>query len=565
MLEEVRLRDFGVIDEAVLELGAGLVAITGETGAGKTMISQALELLVGARADSTLVRAGARRAIVDGQLRASTTVAERAEGLGGELDDGALIVTRLVGADGRSRAQVGGISVPVGTLASLLGDRVVMHAQTDQLELLSKSAQREVLDRYADIDEWPTYRDYQDGYRRLGELNAELDEITTRSRERAREADLLRHGIAEIGRAEPKPGEEQALVEERDRLANVDALRTAVTDAHHLLADDRGALEQLAVAAKAIGPTRLQDATLAAVADQLQEALAVASDAAGVLAAYDLDVDPARLEEVGERLALLRSLTRKYGADIEAVLEWKAAGETRLSALENDDARVTEITTDIAELRETLSRHAAALSSRRVEAGDQLAAEVTNELSALAMPQAKLVVRVDRAPEQDGLEVDGATYRFGPHGVDDVTFLLVPHRGAEARPLARAASGGELSRVMLGLELALADAHPVETFVFDEVDAGVGGEAAVEIGRRLARLAGRAQVIVITHLPQIAAFADHHLAVAKDDDTAVVRRIDGSDRVRELSRMLAGRSESTLAHGHAAELLAAAAGAKHAS
>ncbi|MER7410343.1 MULTISPECIES: DNA repair protein RecN [Streptomyces] len=572
VLEEMRIKALGVIDDAVVELSPGFTAVTGETGAGKTMVVTSLGLLLGGRADAALVRVGAKAAVVEGRVVVppDARAARRAEEAGAELDDGALLISRTLSAEGRSRAHVGGRSVPVGLLSELSGDLVAVHGQTDQQGLLRTARQREALDRYAGEAVRTPLSAYRDAYRRLREVDATLEELTTRARERAQEADLLRFGLQEIEAAEPQPGEDAELAAEAERLGHAEALASAATVAHGALAGDPAdpegvdAATLVAGAHRSLEAVRAHDPALAALADRLSEVHILLSDVAGELAGYadDLDADPIRLAAVEERRATLAQLTRKYGEDITAVLAWAEESAGRLAELDGDDERLGELTAEREALRTELAELAGQLSRARAEAAERFADAVTEELAELAMPHARVSFELKHTEDPDGLEVDGRTLAFGPHGTDEVELLLTPHPGAQPRPVAKGASGGELSRVMLAVEVVFAGSDPVPTYLFDEVDAGVGGKAAVEVGRRLARLARSAQVVVVTHLPQVAAFADRHLVVEKTDDGSVthsgVKAMEGEDRVRELSRMLAGQEDSELARAHAEELLEAA-------
>ncbi|AZM52461.1 DNA repair protein RecN [Streptomyces sp. WAC 01529] len=571
----MRIRSLGVIDDAVVELSPGFTAVTGETGAGKTMVVTSLGLLLGGRADPALVRIGAKAAVVEGRLAvpADSSAAVRAEEAGAELDDGALLISRTVSAEGRSRAHLGGRSVPVGLLSELADDLVAVHGQTDQQGLLKPARQRGALDRYAGDAVAVPLAKYTAAYRRLRAVTAEVDEITTRARERAQEADLLRFGLEEIGGVEPREGEDTELAAEAERLGHAEALASAATSAHAALAGNPedpevvDASTLVAGASRALEAVRTHDPALSALADRLGEIGILLSDVAGELAGYadDLDADPLRLAAVEERRAALTQLTRKYGADIDAVLAWAEEGAARLSELEGDDDRLDELVAERDALRAELAGLAQTLTDARQEAASRFAAAVTEELASLAMPHARVSIAISstEVPEgSDGVVVDGRTVAYGPAGVDEVELLLAPHPGAPARPIAKGASGGELSRVMLAVEVVFAGTDPVPTYLFDEVDAGVGGKAAVEIGRRLARLAKSAQVVVVTHLPQVAAFADRQLLVEKTNDGMVTRSgvqvLEGEDRVRELSRMLAGQEDSETARAHAEELLATA-------
>ncbi|MFI9204636.1 DNA repair protein RecN [Streptomyces sp. NPDC053048] len=577
VLEEMRIRSLGVIDDAVVELSPGFTAVTGETGAGKTMVVTSLGLLLGGRADPALVRVGAKAAVVEGRLAVDgrSAVAVRAEEAGAELDEGTLLISRTLSAEGRSRAHVGGRSVPVGLLGELADDLVAVHGQTDQQGLLRPARQRQALDRYAGDAVSVPLAEYAGAYRRLRAVAATLDELTTRARERAQEADLLRFGLDEVAAVEPVAGEDVELAAEASRLGHAEALASSATAAHAALAgnpeDPEGidAATLVAGAHRALESVRAHDPALAALADRIGEIGILLADVAGELAGYasDLDADPRRLAAVEERRAALGQLTRKYGADIGEVLAWAESGAARLGELDGDDERIAELTAERDALRAELGELAQALTDARTEAAKRFADAVTAELASLAMPHARVsfAIRQNEAGDADaGIEVGGRAVAYGPHGADDVELLLAPHPGAQPRPVAKGASGGELSRVMLAVEVVFAGSAPVPTYLFDEVDAGVGGKAAVEVGRRLARLAQTAQVVVVTHLPQVAAFADRHLVVEKTHDGAVtrsgVRAMEGEARVRELSRMLAGQEDSELARAHAEELLEAARG-----
>ncbi|MFF4397944.1 DNA repair protein RecN [Streptomyces sp. NPDC001480] len=572
VLEEMRIRSLGVIDDAVVELSPGFTAVTGETGAGKTMVVTSLGLLLGGRADPALVRIGAGKAVVEGRIavppEASAVV--RAEEAGAELDDGALLISRTVSAEGRSRAHLGGRSVPVGLLAELADDLVAVHGQTDQQGLLKLTRQRQALDRYAGDAVAVPLAKYGEAYRRLRAVAAELEEIVTRARERAQEADMLRYGLDEVAGVEPRAGEDVELAEEAERLGHAEALASAATAAHAALAgnpeDPEGidAATLVAGAHRALEAVRSHDPALAALADRIGEIGILLGDVAGELAGYadDLDADPLRLAAVEERRAALTALTRKYGDDINAVLAWAEQGAARLTELDGDDERIGELTAERDALRAELGGLAQALTDARTDAAERFAAAVTAELASLAMPHARVSFDIRQTEDPEGVEVGGRTVAYGPSGVDEVELLLAPHPGAPPRPIAKGASGGELSRVMLAVEVVFAGTDPVPTYLFDEVDAGVGGKAAVEIGRRLAKLAKTAQVVVVTHLPQVAAFADRQLLVEKTNDGSVTRSgvkvLEGEERVRELSRMLAGQEDSETARAHAEELLATA-------
>jgi DNA repair protein RecN (Recombination protein N) len=575
MLEEIRIGSLGVIESSTLELGPGLTVITGETGAGKTMIVTALGLLLGGRADSGAVRSGARTARVEGVVRVGELAgfAAAVEEAGGEVEDDRVVLARNVSSEGRSRAFVGGASVPVSTLAGVAEPLVAVHGQSDQHRLLQARAQRDALDRSGGEEVAALLADYTALFRRLEDTEHELDEVVTTARDRAREADLLRFGLGEVEAVDPQPGEDAALAAEEARLGFADTLRTAAEQAREALSSDQDQPDALATTSAArtlLDGVRAHDREAGELADRLAEITYLLSDAAADVASYAdrLDTDPARLAGVSERRAALTALTRKYGDTIDEVLDWSARSAVRLLELDSTDERIGELREQQQQLRQRLGEAAAALSAARAARATALAEEVTAELALLAMPHARLGIEVRQAdaPAPVGdpapgspLRVGDRWLRFTSRGVDEVEFLLAANPGAEPRPLNKGASGGELSRVMLALEVALAGTSPVPTFVFDEVDAGVGGAAAVEVGRRLAQLARNAQVLVVTHLPQVAAYADRHVVVEKSLDGSITSSglsvLDAGQRERELSRMLAGLTDSDTALAHARELL----------
>ena len=582
MLSEIRIRGLGVIEDVTLELSPGLTVVTGETGAGKTMVVTGLHLLFGGRADPARVRAGSGRAVVDGRLRlpADSPVLARAAEAGAEVDeDGELLISRAIAVEGRSRAFLGGSAVPAGLLGEIGEGVLAVHGQSDQLRLLRPAEQRAQLDRYGTLA--AAVERHRAAYGSWRTLADDLADRTARTRELAREADALRAGLAEIAAAGPQPGEDTALGVEAEKLAHADALRLAAQTAHDALAGDPAdpgvdaadATALLGAARRALSHESAADPELEALEKRLDEVSYLVADVATELASYGerLDADPGRLAVVEDRRAVLKSLVRKYGATegtLEEVLAWAADAERRLADLDVSDDALAELARRRDEAGAAVARLAGELSAARREAADRFGTAVTAELTGLAMPRAVVSVEVRRRPapaEGVAVELAGERVAVGPEGVDEVEVLLRPHPGAPALPIQRGASGGELSRVMLAVEVVLAGTDPVPTMVFDEVDAGVGGRAAVEIGRRLARLAADHQVLVVTHLPQVAAYADAHVLVDKaDSDGALVtksdvRVLDDAGRVRELARMLAGLDDSELGRAHAEELLATAA------
>ncbi|ONM48941.1 DNA repair protein RecN [Nocardia donostiensis] len=579
MLTEIRIDGLGVISTATAQFHEGLTVLTGETGAGKTMVVTSLHLLGGARADAGRVRLGASKAVVEGRFTvddvndaARAEVQQVLESAAAEPDDdGSIIAIRSVGSDGRSRAHLGGRGVPASVLADFTAPLLTVHGQNDQLRLQRPEQQLQALDRFADDTVGPLLREYQAHRRTWLDARTELLERTARGRELALEAERLQQSLTEIDAVAPEPGEDERLVAEIRRLSDLDSLREAAVAAHAALAgpadapeDGGGALDALGVARSRMETA--EDPALAELAPRLGEVIAVVVDVTTELSGYlsDLPSDPGALDSLLTRQAELKTLTRKYAADIDGVLAWADEARTRLGSLDVSEEALAALAAEVDAAAERVRAAAVKLSAARSKAAGALAAAVSAELGGLAMGKAKLEVQVRpvSAGPQDSapLAVDGAELHAGPTGVDEVEFRLAAHSGAQSLPLSKSASGGELSRVMLALEVVLAGSDHGATMVFDEVDAGVGGRAAVEIGRRLARLARTHQVIVVTHLAQVAAFADTHLVVNKSDDgegavNSGVRALTNDERVVELARMLAGLDDTETGRAHAWELL----------
>ena len=577
MFSQMRIRGVGVIDDAVLHLSPGLNVLTGETGAGKTMVVSGLGLLLGERADSALVRTGADSALVEGvvQLPPEHPALARAAEAGAEHDDGELVIARTIAAAGRSRAHVGGRTAPVGVLAELGELLVAVHGQADQWRLKQGEAHREVVDDFGG-PELTALRDrvadLHDQWRAAAREHARL---VADARERAREIDALTASLEEIEAVDPHAGEDVALRAEDERLAHADTLRLAAAQALAELSGDEYAGDPVPNVRDLVGSARsaLSHATqhddrLRGLDDRLHEVGTLVTDLAADLMAYldDIELDPERLAFVQERRASLGALTRKYGETVDDVLDWSRRSAARLDALVAADDRVGVLGARVAALEASLVAAAVELSDARRMAGAEFGRRVSDELAHLAMGSAVVEVDVRRRADPHGVELPtGERVRLSRNGIDDVEILLAANPGATPRSVAKAASGGELSRVMLALEVVGSRHHPAgasngpPTFVFDEVDAGVGGRAALDVGARLAALAEQAQVIVVTHLAQVAAFADQHLVVHKTDDGRVtsssVSVVEGADRLRELSRMMGGDPDSEAGLAHAGDLL----------
>lgn len=584
MLTEIRIESLGAISAATAEFGRGLTVLTGETGTGKTMVVTGLHLLGGARADANRVRSGAGRAVVEGRF----TTEDLDEATAGRIDeilaasgadrdeDGSVITLRSVSRDGPSRAYLGGRSVPAKSLSGFTTGLLTLHGQNDQLRLMRPDEQRGALDRYAGVgDRLEEYRKLRDSWL---VARRDLVERRDRARELAQEADRLKFALDEIGAVDPQPGEDDGLSADIRRLSELDSLREAAAGARLALsgadeADDPSATPHSVSAVLGQAKAMLEstdDTTLTALADQLGAALTMIGDAATELGDYltGLPGDASALDTKLARQAQLRTLTRKYAADSDGVRTWARDAADRLAQLDVSEEALTVLQRHVDQLAEQVGQAATELSELRRRSVGGLAEAVTAELAGLAMADADFTVAVAPTPvaadDPAALTLpSGDRVRAGADGIDQVEFGFTAHRGTTVLPLAKSASGGELSRVMLALEVVLATATSRSrgtTMVFDEVDAGVGGRAAVQIGRRLARLARTHQVIVVTHLPQVAAYGDVHLAVdaAGPNGASGVRRLDDDARVAELARMLAGLGESDSGRAHARELLAAA-------
>ena len=568
MIETISIENLGVIAQAELPLGPGLTALTGETGAGKTMVLTSLKLLLGSKADPAIVRAGTQRCVVEGAfaLEEDAKCIQIAQEAGCEIEDDLLLASRVVPATGRSRAHLGGRAVPASVLGQVGSRLVSIHGQADQLRLRTAAAQRRALDAVGGSKHEQLCRQYSSCYRAWNQARQDLE--TWREQALAREGEIagLRHALEQLEALDPKPGEDQALAEEASRLENLDLLRSGAAEAANAISGDElnddvaNVIALVSVARRALENAADHDPRLAALMPRLNEVAALTSDLAMELTDYlsDLDADPDRLAWVHERREQLRRGCLEIGglgqvfANVDELLAFGQQAAARLAQLDGPLDRETELAAEVERTGKELKAVAKRLSQARTKLAKLLSQQVSAELEGLMMRGAKLQVRLNPLEQP------------GPTGMEEVELLLRAHPGAAALPLEKGASGGELSRIMLALEVVLAQhtATKRHTFVFDEIDAGVGGRAAVEIGRRLAALARHHQVIVVTHLAQVAAWAQTQLVVVKqvgqasnEATTTAVETVSGPERVRELARMLSGQSDSQTALRHAEELL----------
>lgn len=560
MIEEIRIRDLGVISDAQLELGPGLTVLTGETGAGKTMVLNALALLLGSRSDSSAIRKGQQQAFVEGRWLLPKQALERIEATGIVIDDGELIVSRSISSEGRSKAAVSGRSVPVGVLSEIGEQLVVVHGQSDQIRLKSQAAQREALDQFAGSELAAVLGEYGQVFESWKKIVARLEQLTSDSGKRALEADEIRAAVLELTKLDPQPGEDILLAEKAEKLTHLEELRLAAAAAHNELSSESfeegsDAITLVGKARRALEHVSSHDPELEKLSEQLREIGFSLNEVAASISGYISSLDSegaSELEAVQARRAELTSAMRKYGPTLDDVIKYLENSGARLLDLDSSDESIQQLAEEEKQLAVRAHQLAEQISQLRLKAASELATSVTQELSALAMAGASLEVQVTKNAE------------LSWHGFDSVQLLLSAYPGAEPRPLGKGASGGELSRIMLAIEVVLAKNELAPTFIFDEVDAGVGGAAATEVGKRLAQLARNAQVIVVTHLPQVAAFANRHLRVLKSstsDYTATdVVRLEGEQVVEELARMLSGLSESESGKSHAKELLELAQG-----
>jgi len=562
-LEEISIRSIGVIEHSTLEISPGLTVLTGETGAGKTMILTALNLILGGKSDSSLVRKGSERLVASGSFSVPKSLQDSFEENGLQVEDGQLILTRTVNADGKSKATSNAISVPLSALAAASENLVEVHAQAANLNMTKAAKQRDLLDRFGGKELHSALVNYQNELANYHELKSRISAMKKSIDSRDAQLIELREFAAVMGKLKLERGELQEISTEIGRLSSVEDLRLAAQNASTVIEqEESGSLTTLGITRKSLDSVRAKDPQIEELYQKVSEAFFLVDDAKGVLASYiaNLEADPARLDYLNARKAEINALIKKYGgsqsADEEliALIEGYEGSKNAITDLEGGDERLKELENELVAIKKKLVAAAKSLTSIRTKNASKLSLEVTKEIQQLSMPHTSFHCEVESADYNALKESD-----FTGLGCDEIAMLIQGHKDGPLVPLAKGASGGEMSRVMLALEVVLAATHPVGTYVFDEVDAGVGGKAAIEVGRRLHALSQHAQVIVVTHLPQVAAWADSHFVVTKNSDGSVtesnVRKVDKEDRIEEIARMLAGMESSTSAREHATELL----------
>jgi DNA repair protein RecN (Recombination protein N) len=556
-LEEITIRSIGVIDQSSLEISKGLTVLTGETGAGKTMILTALNLILGGKADSALVRKGSERLVASGRF----SIPQTSEHLFEEVlvEDGELIVTRTVAADGKSKATTNGVSATASTLSAVGENLVEVHGQAANQNITKSSRQRELVDRFGKIN----LGDYQIALQSYHEVKERIAALKKSIAQKDKELADLREFAQAFKKLSPTTDEYGEIDGEIARLSSVEEFRLATSQATAAIEDEEaGSLTSVGVARRALENARSKDPQLEAIYQQLSEGFFLLDDAQSALNSYQskLEADPARLDFLHARKAEINTLIKKFGGSgtheeelTDLSIRYRNSSDA-IADLEGGDQRLLELEKQLTAHKKVLLSAAKSLSENRINAAAQLSQLVTAEIQQLSMPHASFVAKVETADYAAPKESE-----FTSQGCDEIAMFIQGHKDAPLVALAKGASGGEMSRVMLALEVVIATTHPIGTYVFDEVDAGVGGKAAIEVGKRLHQLAQHAQVIVVTHLPQVAAWADSHFVVTKNNDGTVsqsdVRMVTGEDRIEEIARMLAGLENSSSAREHATELL----------
>lgn len=564
-LEEISIRGLGVIEEANLELGPGFTVLTGETGAGKTMVLTALSLVLGGKADSSLVRKGRDRLVATATFKIQPMIEEIAVEKGAVAEGGELILTRSLNSEGKSRASAGGVSVPASVLSALGEVLIEIHGQGASMSITKVAKQREILDRYAGSQLKDVLSHYRVALENYNSLKAKIASLKSNAAGREREIAALQEFSNSFMKMKPQPGEASALLAEISRLSSVESLRKSVGDSVSLLlSEETGVVDALSTAKRNLESVADKDPLISEILAAVTDSFFQLSEAAQSAHTYleDLEADPQRLDMAQARRADLSAFLKRYSSVEEAddqiteLIKRHDLVAESIADLTGGEDRVAQMEEELKQLFTQLVSRSQILSEVRHDFAHQLSASVTQEIHMLSMPHTQFICTVSSPDYSQRL----SSNIFSTTGADDVSMLLQAHKDGPLVQVAKGASGGELSRIMLALEVVLAESEPVGTYIFDEVDAGVGGKAAVEVGRRLRKLSQFAQVIVVTHLPQVAAWADSHFVVKKNDDGAVsqsdVVKVTGDLRIEEIARMLAGQEESQSAREHAAELLA---------
>ena len=554
MIDQLTINNLGVIPQAELSFSPGFTALTGETGAGKTMVLSSIGLLLGKKADSALVRYGEKELAVEGIFvtDSSSQAAALLTEAGGLVEDGEIILARTVPARGRSRCHGGGRTIPSGVLSQIGSELVTIHGQAEQLRLRSEARQLALLDSFGGSSHQELVAEFGATYTSWRHLQTQLEDWENQRQAREIEVSRLKEGVELQEKLQPEPGEEDQLLHKIERLGNVEDLREAAQAAYNYLggdgSDSAGAASLVSAAIQALEKGAQSDEELSELVRGLRDASSIILDISAEAGAYlsNLEADPALLDQAQSRLSQLRHAYRTWAKDLDSWLTWADTARDRIIQLSGPQNQGTVLEEQLEKAASQLQTLGKKVSRARLALAKTLKKEVAGELAALHMPDAGFDIELKSLAEPNS------------HGFDQVTFGLRAGVNAEIRPLGQGASGGELSRIMLALEVTLAAkslAKGTPTFIFDEVDAGIGGATALAVGERLARLAKHAQVIVVTHLPQVAAWADKQLVVSKNNDIAQVREVAGSKREREIARMLAGKADSKSALDHARELI----------
>ena len=564
-LEDLSIRNLGIIEESELEFGPGLNVLTGETGAGKTMILTALSLVLGGKSDSSLVRHGSDRLVASASFSIPKSLDGELDEIGAIVEDGNLIISRTVNSDGKSKAICGGTTVPAATLNHISESLIEIHGQSANSQIIKPARQRDLLDRFGGIAVANPLNSYQNAYEKYLELKARISSMKSSASKRDSEIAELKEFLASWSALKAVRNECGATDDEISRLSSVEELRIASSTAiDSLNSEESGALSLLHEARRALDLAKSKDSRLQEIAEQVTEAVFILDEAASDLSSYSasLEADPSKLDSLQSRKAQLATFIKRWGGaasfdeELVALAARAKAGKEALGDLEGGDGKISELESELVESKKFLLKGAQLLTEARNAASEKLSRLVTTEIQSLAMPHTTFFAEVTTPDYSATLKESD----FTQLGCDEITMLIQGHSDGPKIALGKGASGGEMSRIMLGLEVVIAETNPVGTYIFDEVDAGVGGKAAIEVGRRLHLLSKRSQVIVVTHLPQVAAWGDTHFVVSKSSDGSVVAsgvsKVENDSRVEEIARMLAGLEESVSAREHASELLA---------